>query len=152
VAINSDSSATNINYLSTAESSISESTAVYNPKSQYQTNSNINNINKTLDYNSSQADLESSSKKNPNKNLIDSIKEKSNDFVYKSNDDKDFYIETNSIKANSGTSASQLFGNNSIQYYLIAYGQTKPRVDELSQFKFISKHDQDGKYIYVEPK
>lgn len=40
--------------------------------------------------------------------------------------------------------------NSVLQYYLIAYGQIKPKTDE-SIHKFISRHDPDGRFIYIEP-
>ncbi len=41
-----------------------------------------------------------------------------------------------------------------LQYYLIAYGQKKTMSDDEMdvQFKYVSRHDLDGKFIYVEPK
>jgi len=64
---------------------------------------------------------------------------------------------TNQPNSSSQSSLQNNFINSSIpllQYYLIAYGQKKTMPDEEIdvQCKYVSRHDLDGKFIYVEPK
>ncbi|CAF0759999.1 unnamed protein product [Brachionus calyciflorus] len=53
--------------------------------------------------------------------------------------------------AQTGTSISSNSSTNVLEYYLIAYGQISPKIDETSKHKYTSRHDQDGKFIYLEP-
>ena len=40
---------------------------------------------------------------------------------------------------------------NQVQHYLLAYAQIKPKVNEIEQTKFVTKHDVEGKFLFVEP-
>ena len=55
-------------------------------------------------------------------------------------------------KTLSASSSSSPQNNGSLQHYLITCGKIKQSDEELVQYKFISRHDADGKFIYLEPK
>ena len=67
---------------------------------------------------------------------------------------KQFKYSPNITNDSAEISANQISStsNPTIQYYLIAYGQIKPKLDESAQLSFISRYDSDGKFTYVEPR
>ena len=59
----------------------------------------------------------------------------------------------NSTSKTINSSSSTLNStNSSLQHYLITCGKIKQSDEELVQYKFISRHDADGKFIYLDPK
>lgn len=55
----------------------------------------------------------------------------------------------------TGDMNQQSFNSSSgpvLQYYLIAYCQVKHKTDESTHIRYISKHDVDGKFIFLEPR
>lgn len=53
----------------------------------------------------------------------------------------------------NSSSSSSLNGNPVLQYYLIAWAKIKSKPDEeLAQYKYMSRHDADGKFIFLEPR
>lgn len=62
------------------------------------------------------------------------------------------YDEEMSSKSNQFTNQPTSDGN-ALQHYLLAYAQIKSKVNECDQqTKFTTKHDKDGKFIYIEPR
>lgn len=62
-----------------------------------------------------------------------------------------FDMEKNLIPGDSSKHHSAV-KDSAVQHYLIAYGQTRPKTNSLVNFEFVSKHDTNGKFVYVEPK
>lgn len=54
-----------------------------------------------------------------------------------------------SISSNISTSNSSI---PTLQHYLITFGKIKQMDDELLQNKYITRHDADGKFTYLEAK
>lgn len=52
---------------------------------------------------------------------------------------------------NSSSTSGQSTNTNVLEYYLIVYGQITPKTDDITRCKYVSRHDSDGKFIYLEP-
>ncbi|RNA31815.1 hypothetical protein BpHYR1_039635, partial [Brachionus plicatilis] len=52
---------------------------------------------------------------------------------------------------NNSSISAQSNSANVLEYYLIVYGQITPKTDDLNKCKYVSRHDADGKFIYLEP-
>lgn len=71
--------------------------------------------------------------------------------VNSSNASQSFIMSSPHSSSNHPNSGSSTSAPHSMVYYIILHGQIKPKSEDSSLDKFVTKYDSDGKFIYLEP-